>query len=67
MSGVTNLGDVFHQVRSSAPDEAGIVTIKLRNRTQGWTQQHNIVFRATSAKTSPKKRLNDNTYPSLFA
>ena len=67
MSGVTNLGDVFHQVRRSAPDEAGIVTIKLRNRTQGWTQQHNIVFRATSAKTSPKKRLNDNTYPSLFA
>lgn len=39
MSGVSTLSDVFRQVRSSAPADAGIVTVKLRNRTQGWTQR----------------------------
>ena len=67
MSGVTTLSDVFQQVRTSAPADAGIVTVRLRNRTQGWTQQHNIVFRPASAKTSSPGRRTDDTYPSLFA
>lgn len=33
MSGVTTLSDVFQQVRTSAPAESGIVTVRLRNRT----------------------------------
>ncbi|MDE5928322.1 MAG: hypothetical protein K2G98_07595, partial [Duncaniella sp.] len=45
MSGASTLTDVFRQVKESAPCDAGIVTVRLRNRTQGWTQQHNLVLR----------------------
>lgn len=63
MSGASTLTDVFRQVRESAPKDAGIVTVRLRNRTQGWTQQHNLVFRTTSPAPSPAP----SQYPSLFA
>lgn len=63
MSGASTLTDVFRQVRESAPKDAGIVTVRLRNRTQGWTQQHNLVFRTTSPTPSP----TPSQYPSLFA
>lgn len=64
MSGVDTLTDVFRQVRESTACDIGIVTVKLRNRTQGWTQQHNLVFRQSVAQPhSPKS----NEYPSLFA
>lgn len=65
MSGASTLTDVFRQVRESAPRDAGIVTVKLRNRTQGWTQQHNLVFR--SARPVSPSRPTSDTYPSLFA
>lgn len=65
MSGASTLTDVFRQVRESAPRDAGIVTVKLRNRTQGWTQQHNLVFR--SARSVSTSRPTSDTYPSLFA
>lgn len=66
MSGVTTLGDVFRQVRSSAPDDVGIVTVRLRNRTQGWTQQHNLVFRR-SVRPARSRIAGHDAYPSLFA
>ncbi len=67
MSGVSTLSDVFRQVRSSAPAETGIVTVKLRNRTQGWTQQHNLVFRQGQRESSKTKPASGDSYPSLFA
>lgn len=65
MSGASTLTDVFRQVRESAPRDAGIVTVKLRNRTQGWTQQHNLVFR--QARPVTPSRPSSDAYPSLFA
>lgn len=67
MSGVSTLSDVFRQVRSSAPADAGIVTVKLRNRTQGWTQQHNLVFRHGQFDRPKVKPSGTDSYPSLFA
>lgn len=64
MSGASMLTDVFRQVRESAPRDAGIVTVKLRNRTQGWTQQHNLVFRQSRPAARPSATVE---YPSLFA
>ena len=64
MSGVSTLSDVFRHVRESAPRDAGIVTVRLRNRTQGWTQQHNLVFRANAPAIAP---VAHTQYPSLFA
>lgn len=70
MSGASTLNDVFRQVRESTPSDAGMVTISLRNRTQGWTQQHNIVFRQSSTTVDSKSRTGGrriDEYPSLFA
>ncbi|MDE6393751.1 MAG: hypothetical protein K2K77_00280 [Duncaniella sp.] len=68
MSGVSTLSDVFRHVRESAPRDAGIVTVRLRNRTQGWTQQHNLVFRPSAPSTSTDSASSARMqYPSLFA
>ncbi len=65
ISGASSIDDVFRRVRCSTPDAKGIIALSLRNRTQGWTQQHTLVFRnarkdnagATKARTE---------WPSLF-
>lgn len=69
MSGASTLTDVFRQVRESAQCDGGIVTVKLRNRTQGWTQQHNLVFRQShpAPSTGNKNNTSSTDYPSLFA
>lgn len=69
MSGASTLTDVFRQVRESAPRDVGIVTVKLRNRTQGWTQQHNLVFRQSRPTPSNGNKNNPTPTdsPSLFA
>ena len=64
MSGASTHTDVIRQVKESAPCDAGIVTVRLRNRTQGWTQQHNLVLRRSRPAT-PSSR-NTDEYPSLF-
>ncbi|MDE6685432.1 MAG: hypothetical protein K2J94_09740 [Duncaniella sp.] len=65
LSGVSTLSDVFRHVRESAPHDAGIVTVRLRNHTQGWTQEHNLVFRPSA--TPAHSRTATVGYPSLFA
>lgn len=62
MSGVSSLNDVLREVRKEAPADRSILTVKLRNRTQGWTQQHNLVMK----KRTPPTGAGD-VYPSLFA
>ncbi len=62
ISGASSIGDVFRQVRSSVTGCCGIISLSLRNRTQGWIQQHNLVFKA-----APVSRPYVNqTLPSLF-
>lgn len=69
ISGASTLTDVFKQVRETAPVESGMVTVHLRNRTQGWTQQHNLVFRQSrpTPATYNKSHTIPTDYPSLFA
>ena len=66
ISGVSSIGDVFRQVRTSAPDGCGIMSLSLRNRTQGWTQQHNIVFKTRGAQRAGEFRGKPDGLPSLF-
>jgi len=68
MSGLTSLGEVFRQVKHYSKLESGVVTLRLRNRTQGWTQQHTIVLKtksSTALKSEPSEVMN-SSYPSLF-
>lgn len=48
-SGISTLGEVYKKVKNNANIDAGIVTLSLRNSTQGWIQQHNIVLRKSKA------------------
>ncbi len=66
ISGVSSIGDVFRQVRSSAPEGCGIMSLSLRNRTQGWTQQHNLVFRDAVKSINRRSTSGNMSIPSLF-
>ncbi|MCM1292369.1 MAG: hypothetical protein NC111_03000 [Bacteroides sp.] len=43
LSGVTSLADVMNHVKGLA---IGLVTLELRNGTQGWSHNHNLMMAA---------------------
>lgn len=74
LSGVSEINDVFREVRKETAAAGGaasdIVTVKLRNRTQGWTRQHNLVLKrqpgGTHIPESGRRGAGGAGYPSLF-
>ncbi len=68
MSGLTSLGEVYRQVKGFSNVAAGVVTLHLRNSTQGWTQQHNIVLKSKAINNAavPSGKMSMTSYPSLF-
>ncbi len=68
MSGLASLGEVYRQVKNLSSIESGVITLRLRNSTQGWTQQHNIIFKAKPINkpgfTMSEKPVSQS--PSLF-
>ena len=68
LTGITSLNEVFCRVNGNSNTMAGIVTIHVRNRTQGWTSTHNIVTGhrlVNQPRQSVKKDLL-SPLPSLF-
>lgn len=67
LCGAASIGDVFRHVKSRTDYAKGVVTLRIRNSTQGWTQQHNIVLKHKSdASGAIRLSQKDDTYPSLF-
>lgn len=69
MRGVSSIGDVFRYIRSLTVAARGVITLHIRNSSQGWAQQHNIVLRGMSEKTmaaQPAVAKVTDSYPSLF-
>lgn len=68
ISGVSSIGDVFRQIRRMASAFKGVITLKIRNSTQGWAQQHTIVMKsvATTAAVRNAGTGHMADYPSLF-
>lgn len=68
VSGVSSLNEVYRRVIESANGQKGIVTLYLRNSTQGWTQQHTMVLNRTLALPASGRDLRkcQHSYPSLF-
>lgn len=68
ISGVSSIGDVFRRIRRMASAFKGVITLKIRNSTQGWAQQHTIVMKpvanTAAVKNAASGRVAD--YPSLF-
>ncbi len=44
LSGISSLSDIINDVRNRAARVTGIVTLQLRNGTQGWTHRHPCII-----------------------
>lgn len=50
MSGLTSLSQILAQIRRHLTDAAGLVTLRLRNGSQGWMHQQPLLL-STSAQS----------------
>lgn len=66
MSGASSIGDVFRHIRRIAAAVKGVITLRIRNSTQGWAQQHTIVLRPALAVKETAATSRRDAYPSLF-
>ncbi|GEM_PF-1206081 len=69
MSGMSALGDVFKRVRTETPACGGVMRVVVRNRTQGWAQQHTLVIKPAAvpaARPAAAKSRPFIDYPTLF-
>lgn len=70
LSGLSSMADLIREVRTSLPDtSSGLLTLRIRNRTQGWIQQHTIRLASTPApriSATPRRPSAFSAYPSLF-
>lgn len=67
MSGLSTIGEVYLHIKKQADIEPGMVTLHLRNSTQGWSQQHNFVLKnGEKTKENNIRSKAANFYPSLF-
>lgn len=44
--GLGSLADVIKSLRASCPGATGLVTLSLRNATQGWVSRHRLLMPA---------------------
>ena len=66
LCGVRCLNEIYRYVSETLQGQKGVMTLYLRNSTQGWTQQHRMVL---SSKTTPvvkSGQMQISSYPSLF-
>lgn len=66
ISGVNSMNEIFRYVVDNARGQKGIVTLYLRNGTQGWVQQHTMVINRQSARPKGFRSCDSMAYPSLF-
>lgn len=65
MSGLSAMGDVMKRLRNEAQGIAGVVRVIVRNRTQGWAQQHTLAFRNSPCRIGMDGRTRCDM-PTLF-
>lgn len=67
VSGVSSLNEVYRHVLGTAQGHKGVMTLYLRNSTQGWVQQHTMVINNNpSAPQKEQPAARSASYPSLF-
>mgnify|MGYP003300023956 FL=1 len=45
MSGMTSFSEIVKRMQTAVTSPLGLVTLRLRNYTQGWSQHHALVLR----------------------
>lgn len=53
MSGLSSFAELLKKLRNAIINPIGLVTLKLRNSSQGWAQQHTMIL--TTAPKSPTR------------
>lgn len=66
ISGVNNMNDIFRYVLDNTQGQKGLLTLYLRNSTQGWVQQHSMVVNRQPSEPKTPRRRETTAYPSLF-
>ncbi|MDE6378302.1 MAG: hypothetical protein K2K72_06120 [Duncaniella sp.] len=69
LTGIASLNEVLSRVTGTSGSLPGIVTIQVRNRTQGWSSVHNIVtgHRLINQKRPSDRKDSMAPLPSLFS
>lgn len=44
LSGITSINEILSRIRRTLSDTSGLITLNLRNSTQGWTSSQNYRF-----------------------
>ena len=66
ISGVNSMNEIFRYVLNNTHGQKGIVTLYLRNGSQGWVQQHTMVINRQPSLPKEVRACNSMAYPSLF-
>lgn len=63
VSGMSSVAEILQYLRNKAGHLAGLITLRLRNVTCGWSADHSILLRPATVAATPQP----GSYPSLFA
>ncbi len=63
IAGMCSVREVLEYIYNIMKDMAGLITIRLRNASEGWTSRHDVMLRRQSVQAAPVA----SGYPSLFA
>ncbi|MDE5785420.1 MAG: hypothetical protein K2H98_02715 [Duncaniella sp.] len=66
LTGMKSLSEVMDYLYRRMSDLAGLITIRLRNASEGWTSCHNVMLRPVRV-ARPVAAVASDSYPSLFA
>lgn len=67
LTGMKSLSEVLDYLYRRMNDLAGLITIRLRNASEGWTSCHNVMLRPARIVHQPVAAVSADRYPSLFA
>lgn len=67
MTGMGSVKEVLEYIYNIMKDMAGLITIRLRNASEGWTSRHDVMLRRAAVVPSVAPAPVTSGYPSLFA
>lgn len=57
MSGLTSFTELLRKLRKTISNPLGLVTLNLRNSSQGWSQQYALIFDTAKPNTLTPRQL----------
>ncbi len=67
ISGMSSISEILEYMRRKAGHLAGLITLRLRNMTSGWSIDRSILLRPAPRPAAAPVSAPTDGYPSLFA